>query len=88
MGKTDPDGPRHRQQSMILVPMDTPGVEVVRTLPVFGYEEQHGHCELRFIDVRVPAANLIGREGDGFTIADRERWLAGMRRARARLLTA
>ncbi|MFB9675349.1 acyl-CoA dehydrogenase family protein [Streptosporangium vulgare] len=69
MGKTDPDGPPHRQQSMILVPMDTPGVEVVRHLPLFGYQEQHGHSEIVFTDVRVPAANLIAEEGDGFRIA-------------------
>ncbi len=69
MGKTDPDGPAHRQQSMILVPRDSPGVEVVRHLPVFGYQDQHGHSELRFTDVRVPAANLLAGEGDGFLIA-------------------
>ena len=69
MGKTDPDGPPHRQQSMILVPRDTPGVTVVRNLPVFGYVDQEGHAEVRFEDVRVPAANLIAGEGDGFMIA-------------------
>ncbi|MEU0481734.1 acyl-CoA dehydrogenase family protein [Streptosporangium sp. NPDC006013] len=69
MGKTDPDGPPHRQQSMILVPMNTPGVEVVRHLPLFGYQEQHGHSEIVFTDVRVPASNLIAEEGDGFRIA-------------------
>ncbi|MDX6744557.1 acyl-CoA dehydrogenase family protein [Actinocorallia sp. A-T 12471] len=69
MGKTDPDGPAHRQQSMVLVPRDTPGFTVVRDLPVFGRHDQHGHCELRFEDVRVPASNLIAEEGDGFLIS-------------------
>jgi acyl-CoA dehydrogenase len=69
MGKTDLSESVHRQQSMILVPRDTPGVEIVRALPVFGYHDQHGHGEVRFTDVRVPASNLIGNEGDGFMIA-------------------
>ena len=71
MGKTDPDAPRHRQQSMILVPRDTPGVEVVRPMHVFGYrDEWHGgHAEVRFTGVRVPAANLIAGEGAGFAIS-------------------
>jgi len=69
MGKTDPDGEPHRQQSMVLVPRDTPGLEIVRHLPVFGFQEQHGHSELVFRDVRVPAANLIAEEGDGFAIS-------------------
>jgi acyl-CoA dehydrogenase len=69
MGKTDPEAPRHLQQSMILVPMDTPGLTKVRDLPVFGYQDREGHCELRFEDVRVPASNLVGQEGGGFAIA-------------------
>ena len=69
MGKTDPSGPPHRQQSMILVPRETPGLELVRDLPVFGYYDQEGHCELRFTDVRVPASNIISGVGDGFMIA-------------------
>jgi acyl-CoA dehydrogenase len=69
MGKTDPDAPTHRQQSQILVPIDTPGVTVLRNLPVFGYLDQHGHCEITFEDVRVPVTNLIGEEGGGFAIA-------------------
>ena len=69
MGKTDPSAPRHRQQSMVLVPLATPGVTVIRDLSVFGYHDQHGHGEVTFEDVRVPVSNLLGEEGGGFAIA-------------------
>ncbi len=69
MGKTDPDADAYHQQSMILVPLDTPGITVRRNLSVFGYEERQGHAEITFEDVRVPAENILGEEGGGFTIA-------------------
>jgi acyl-CoA dehydrogenase len=71
MGVTDPDAERYRRQSMILVPRDTPGVHVERSTSLFGYDDgpHGGHAEIVYDDVRVPASNLLGEEGDGFRIA-------------------
>mgnify|MGYP001627797972 FL=1 len=70
MGKTDPTAEKHKQQSMILVPLDTPGVEMVRALSVFGYDHApHGHAEVHYNNVRVPASNILLGEGRGFEIA-------------------
>lgn len=70
MGKNDPDAPKYEQQSMILVPLNTPGVTIKRILPVFGYDHApHGHAEIEFKDVRVPASNMLWGEGKGFAIA-------------------
>jgi acyl-CoA dehydrogenase len=69
MGKTDPSAPVHRQQTMLLVPRDTPGVTIERDLPVFGHHDQHGHAVVAFDEVRVPVSNVIGEEGGGFAAA-------------------
>jgi acyl-CoA dehydrogenase len=69
MGVTDPDGPIHRRQSMVLVPLDAPGVTIVRDLPVMNHYSAEGHCEITFRDVRVPITNLLHEEGAGFAIA-------------------
>jgi acyl-CoA dehydrogenase len=69
MGKTNPDAPPHKQQSMLVVPLDTPGVKILRGLPVFGYQDREGHAEVDFEDVRVPVSALLSGEGDGFAIS-------------------
>ena len=69
MGKTDLTAPTHRQQTMVLVPRDTPGVTIVRDLPVFGHHDQHGHAEVSFDGARVPTSNVVGEEGGGFAAA-------------------
>jgi len=69
MGKTNPDASKHKQQSMVVVPIDTPGVAVVRGLPVFGYHDREGHGEVTFEDVRVPTSALLAGEGEGFMIS-------------------
>jgi acyl-CoA dehydrogenase len=69
MGKTDPDAPAHRQQSMVLVPRDTPGVRIIRNITVVNHTAPEGHCEIEFKNVRVPRSNLLGEEGSGFALA-------------------
>ena len=69
MGKTNPDADDHHQQSMVLVPINTPGVKVERNLTVFGYVDQHGHAQVSFTNVRVPVSNLLGAQGEGFALA-------------------
>ena len=69
LGRSDPGAPAHRQHTMLLVPIDTPGVRIVRTVPVYGYLEQQGHCEIEYDHVRVPRTNVIGEPGGGFAVA-------------------
>lgn len=69
MGLTDPDAETHKRQSMVIVPKDNPGVDIVRNVPIFNHHSPEGHCEIVFRDVRVPAQNLLGEEGQGFALA-------------------
>jgi acyl-CoA dehydrogenase len=69
MGKTDPEAASHQQQSMILLPLDTPGITILRDLTVFGYNDREGHCEVILDNVRVPAGNLLGAVGGGFAMS-------------------
>lgn len=69
MGKTNPDAEPHRQQSVVLIPREAKGLEIERHLPIFGYQDQHGHSQLSFNNVRIPAINILSNEGDGFAIA-------------------
>ncbi len=69
MGKTNPRAPAHRQQSMLVMPIDTPGIRVLRNLPVFGYHDREGHAEIDFVDVRVPLTDVLKGEGEGFAIS-------------------
>ena len=69
MGRTNPEADHHHQQSMVLVPINTPGVKVERNLTVFGYVDQHGHAQVSFTNVRVPVSNLLGAQGEGFALA-------------------
>jgi len=69
MGRTNPEADDHHQQSMVLVPINTPGVKVERNLTVFGYVDQHGHAQVSFTNVRVPVSNLLGAQGEGFALA-------------------